>query len=337
MNGSLIAALQTIADFPCAVQDNMPAANMRKIARDALDSFRQHAEQAEGAQGERIIQTAPERIYLIVGTECPRDVDFSELTEVSWCENDIDDGIEYVRADKAAALAQPSPEHQPRLVECDACPTSGGCVEVCMKAPAKPSPAPELERPESMADRLWQDYVSIRRRMTLDEQIDFQASLRAMEEQHNRIVGALREELETERMRLAGCGVAALGYFDGCADAYKSASLSDVLSLREKYDAAQARVAELEGMARSLLPWMERANEKAHEDIPELLRLRAVLSCAAAPVAQAGQVPEGWKLVPIDPTSQMTFIGQSLRYDAVNSIGEIYRQMIAAAPAQGGE
>ncbi|WP_239688955.1 hypothetical protein [Pseudomonas citronellolis] len=63
----------------------------------------QHTEQAEGAQGERIVQTAPERIYLIVGAECPRDVDFSELAEVSWCENDIDDGIEYVRADKAGA------------------------------------------------------------------------------------------------------------------------------------------------------------------------------------------------------------------------------------------
>lgn len=55
----------------------------------------------------------------------------------------------------------------------------------------------------------------------------------------------------------------------------------------------------------------------------------------AHPAAKAGQVPEGWRLVPTDPTSQMTFVGQSLRYDAVNSIGEIYRQMIAAAPAQG--
>lgn len=71
--------------------------------------------QAESSQGERIIQTAPERIYLIVGTECPRDVDFSELTEVSWCENDIDDGIEYVRADKAgAALARVAELEQER-------------------------------------------------------------------------------------------------------------------------------------------------------------------------------------------------------------------------------
>lgn len=27
----------------------------------------------------------------------------------------------------------------PRLVECDACPTSGGCVESCMKAPVEKS------------------------------------------------------------------------------------------------------------------------------------------------------------------------------------------------------
>lgn len=60
------------------------------------------------------------------------------------------------------------------------------------------------------------------------------------------VAGALRAELETERMRLAGCGVAALGYFDGCADAYKSASLSDVLRLRADCDAALARVAKLE-------------------------------------------------------------------------------------------
>ncbi len=46
------------------------------------------------------------------------------------------------------------------------------------------------------------------------------------------------------------------------------------------------------------------------------------------------ELPEGWMLVPMDPTSLMTFVGQSLRYDAVNSIGEIYRQMLAAAPGK---
>ncbi|QIQ65411.1 hypothetical protein 21_00022 [Pseudomonas phage Epa21] len=53
-----------------------------------------------------------------------------------------------------------------------------------------------------------------------------------------------------------------------------------------------------------------------------------------APVTQAQHsVPDGWKLVPMDPTSQMTLVGQSLRSDSVNSIGEIYRQMLAVAPS----
>jgi hypothetical protein len=42
-------------------------------------------------------------------------------------------------------------------------------------------------------------------------------------------------------------------------------------------------------------------------------------------------VPEGYALVPIDPTDVMTFIGQSMRYESLNSIGAIYKSMIAAA------
>ena len=46
----------------------------------------------------------------------------------------------------------------------------------------------------------------------------------------------LRNECETERMRLAVCGVAAFGYFDGCKDEYWSASLNDVLQLRSEIE-----------------------------------------------------------------------------------------------------
>ncbi len=45
------------------------------------------------------------------------------------------------------------------------------------------------------------------------------------------------KEVEIERMRLAACGVAALGYFEGCAEEYISASLNDVLALRAKIEA----------------------------------------------------------------------------------------------------
>lgn len=46
----------------------------------------------------------------------------------------------------------------------------------------------------------------------------------------------LTAELDTERQRLAACGVVAFGYFDGCADEYKSASLGDVLRLRAEVE-----------------------------------------------------------------------------------------------------
>lgn len=49
-------------------------------------------------------------------------------------------------------------------------------------------------------------------------------------------VDHLESALETERMRLAACSTAALGYFTECSDEYKSASLSDVLELRAKHD-----------------------------------------------------------------------------------------------------
>jgi hypothetical protein len=51
--------------------------------------------------------------------------------------------------------------------------------------------------------------------------------------------------------------------------------------------------------------------------------------------AQAAAAPEGWKLVPIDPTNRMTFIGQGMRYESANSIGAIYAAMLLAAPEAG--
>jgi hypothetical protein len=53
-------------------------------------------------------------------------------------------------------------------------------------------------------------------------------------------IGTLKDELETERQRLAACGVAALGYFEDCIDAYKSASLSDVLNRQILRDVLRA-------------------------------------------------------------------------------------------------
>ena len=50
---------------------------------------------------------------------------------------------------------------------------------------------------------------------------------------------AAKKEQERERMRLIACGIAALGYFEGCHDDYKSASLDYVLRLRDRLEATE--------------------------------------------------------------------------------------------------
>ncbi|MFI5462887.1 hypothetical protein ACHMXJ_05980 [Pseudomonas aeruginosa] len=70
------------------------------------------------------------------------------------CRTTTDGVVEYVWAETQAALldksimprvhgafpAPPAPAQQ-HLVECDACPTSSGCVDTCMKAPTKREPS----------------------------------------------------------------------------------------------------------------------------------------------------------------------------------------------------
>lgn len=62
--------------------------------------------------------------------------------------------------------------------------------------------------------------------------IDLLQEAAAERDQLRAEVERLEDALETETMRLAACGVAALGYFQGCAEEYDSASLRDVLALR---------------------------------------------------------------------------------------------------------
>ena len=63
-----------------------------------------------------------------------------------------------------------------------------------------------------------------------------------------------------------------------------------------------------------------------HLYIDQLERELALLKASPA------SAPEGYALIPVEPTSEMTFIGQSHRYDATWSVGAIYREMLAAAP-----
>ena len=92
----------------------------------------------------------------------------------------------------------------------------------------------------------------------------------------------LESECEVERLRLAACGVAALGYFDGCKDEYKSASLDDVLRLNKRCADLRAELGDLP--------------EAQAEMLAEIKRLRAQLAAiaATAPVAKLKPCKEGW-------------------------------------------
>lgn len=149
-------------------------------------------------------------------------------------------------------------------------------------------------------------------------------------EQHDRIVGELRADR------------------DSWAEQAEQ-RLADWDEMRKERDAALARVAELEKQDLVDAPGPDEIHQMAFEEGQpaedgdgylfsaeefDLFVQRLLDSCATTVAQAQHSVPEGWKLVPMDPTSQMTFVGQSLRYDAVNSIGEIYRQMLAAAPGK---
>ncbi|MBX5683519.1 hypothetical protein ISD75_34040 [Pseudomonas aeruginosa] len=113
----------------------------------------------------------------------------------------------------------------------------------------------------------------------------------------------------------------------------------------KRLEAALARVAELEACgAPALLAAADYFAERAKGPSPGWVTLSAVakelrVRADKAPVAQAQHsVPEGWKLVPVEPTEDVLeaihnggYVGddQELRW--------FYQSILAAAPAPGGE
>jgi len=350
------------------------------------------SQQAEGAQGERVVQTAPERIYLIVGADCPRDADFSELAEVTWCEDDLDDGIEYVRADKARAdLAQPSTKcpvcndsgimgHSDLCVACEpgdkkaspkcaTCDDNGRIGGPSFYAPdeggepcpdcAQPSPAPELDDQEydRNAERLTLQALGsgagINPEATsIDDLFLDEAPAPGMERpevvawmwrdingdmqfnymhpegeplmtvaQHDRIVGALRV---THQCTMG------VGSGDGQLFVHGDhASIKAAQKIVLERDAAQARVAELEKQKEfgRVIVSMKGGykcfefDEYSHaHGFPE-----GEHQLYAAPVAQAGQVPQAWLDVQAERRRQIEAEDWTPEHDDEHSHGQMAR------------
>ena len=119
-------------------------------------------------------------------------------------------------------------------------------------------------------------------------------------------IADLEHALEVESMRLAACGTAALGYFDGCAGEYKSGSLDDVLKLLAELAAikAQGVVMPERKPWRTLGHAVQFHAQGWNECLDEVARLNA------APVQQVS-VPDGNVCVPIEVLRLYEFMASS--------------------------
>ena len=99
---------------------------------------------------------------------------------------------------------------------------------------------------------------------------------------------ALESDLETERLRLAACGVAALGYFDGCKDEYRSASLEDTLRLYESNKELKSQLAEYKRQSQ---------NEAEIKQLEIALRIKTEehQCCAEDLISLSKSEQYGWK------------------------------------------
>ncbi|WP_425318522.1 hypothetical protein [Pseudomonas nitroreducens] len=227
------------------------------------------------------------------------------------------------------------------------------------------SPAPELERPEVVA---WQYRVTAgpqtgwslwhpgkgeeyERSYTVERRPLMTVA------QHDRIVGALRAERDgaikllgqsvwqkfeqlTQERDAAQARVAELEQSQG-AEVFLTMT-GEITQLKAKLAELEAQepvafVVDVQGYKRLICASREEAVSNA-EHFEKRGRKSPITALYAAPVAQAGQVPEGWKLVPIKLTAEMVNgAWNEPSTGHINDIERVWAGALAAAPAQGGE
>jgi len=209
-----------------------------------------------------------------------------------------------------AALAQPSP------IRCQCC---GYLVtdsehRSCLRAAQQPSPAPELEQVE----RFEPAHGTDRGGNVFAYMIDNEAGEYMEFAQHERIVGALREKI------------------DG-AESQAEYQTRRAEHFAKERDAVLSRLAELEKQAPVTAVSEETFSADGTSDIiTRNLPIGTMLY--AAPVAQAGQVPEvaGIGRDVAHPRAVVLYLRKEPTDDDLRAI-QVGLRMLAAAPAQGGE
>ncbi|HHF0764157.1 TPA: hypothetical protein ACPIQE_006635 [Pseudomonas aeruginosa] len=306
-DGDAHLALRTIAEFPCPEQDDLPAANMRQIALAALSGAGASSEPGNpGGEPVSGPGNAGEQTHPAPGSG---DSELAESlqTLVRWLDRvDIEDGYVGVPVIEAVEVA----------------------VNELRRLQA------EVADWQEAAGRSRSDVVAyIAERAKLLEERDSQQRLaiKAMEE-----VAALRVELQSQRERntdlIFKLGSATNGW--GRCEKERDAALAEVERICEglPQDAIDGgwTVQGIRGYAKRL------------ED-----QLKTALG--------QHNVPSGWKLVPLEPTPEMLdarrdsedgmdgYLVEDTEYyfpgrDAVRAfLARVYRGLIAAAPAPGGE
>ncbi|HCE6537174.1 TPA: hypothetical protein VDW57_005944 [Pseudomonas aeruginosa] len=308
-----VLALRTIAEFPCPEQDNMPAANMRQIALAALSGA--GASSVPGNPGGEPVSgpgNAGERPYPAPGSG---DSELAESlqTLVRWLDRvDIEDGYVGVPVIEAIEVA----------------------VNELRRLQA------EVADWQEAAGRSRSDVVAyIAERAKLLEERDSQQRLaiKAMEE-----VAALRVELQSQRERntdlIFKLGSATNGW--GRCEKERDAALAEVERLRQFERICEGLPQDAIDGGRTVQGI--RGYAKRLED-----QLKTALG--------QHNVPSGWKLVPLEPTPEMLdarrdsedgmdgYLVEDTEYyfpgrDAVRAfLARVYRGLIAAAPAPGGD
>ncbi|EPW8693483.1 TPA: hypothetical protein VDV69_000800 [Pseudomonas aeruginosa] len=301
-----ILALRTIAEFPCPEQDNMPAANMRQIALAALSGAGASSEPGNpGGEPVSGPGNAGERPHPAPGSGDSKLAE-SLQTLVRWLDRaEIEDGYVGVPVIEA--------------------------VEVVVN---------ELRRLQAeVAD--WQEAAG-RSRSDVMAYIAERAKLLEEHDVALAEVGALKAELQSQRERntelIFKLGSATNGW--GRCEKERDAALAEVELLRQF-----ERICE--GLPQDAIDggWTVqgiRGYAKRLED-----QLKTALG--------QHNVPSGWKLVPLEPTPEMLdarrdsedgmdgYLVEDTEYyfpdrGAVRDfLACVYRGLLAAAPAPGGE
>ncbi|EPK5820817.1 hypothetical protein L4Z93_000913 [Pseudomonas aeruginosa] len=230
---------------------------------------------------------------------------------------------------------------------CAEYPEEGGVLLDEEPTIAQPSPLQseqaEAERPEMSPERaayFMRRFKSEEKLLGPNEQaaVDYVLSLLA---QHESIVGALRAELESERNRV---------------NIYvnNNGIRQDNERLRAELRAALARVAEQQ----TEIEWLKNPKalaETVHADAQEAVKLQRLLMDSHTACRPAGEglmgwahaalsaqaqhsVPEGWKLVPVEPTEDVLEAIHNGGYVGDDQeLRQFYQDILDAAPAPGGE